>query len=55
MGSLYELQYHILIKNQALEKEFMDEIRCRNSNLNITCEKVGKYNYLIVGKLIIRK
>lgn len=40
MGSLYELQYHISIKDQALEKEFIDEIRCRNGNLNITCGKV---------------
>lgn len=40
MGSLYELQYHIMIKNQALEKEFIDEIRCRNGNLNITCGRV---------------
>jgi hypothetical protein len=40
MGSLYELQYHIAIKNQALEKEFIDELRCRNGNLNITCGRV---------------
>lgn len=40
MGSLYELQYHISIKDQALEKEFIDEIRCRNGNLNITCGRV---------------
>ncbi|WP_236355016.1 DUF4956 domain-containing protein [Konateibacter massiliensis] len=40
MGSLYELQYHITIKDQTLEKEFIDEIRCRNGNLNITCGKV---------------
>ncbi|RDY27140.1 DUF4956 domain-containing protein, partial [Lachnotalea glycerini] len=40
MGSLYELQYHISIKDQTLEKEFIDEIRCRNGNLNITCGKV---------------
>lgn len=40
MGSLYELRYHIAIKNQALEKEFIDQLRCRNGNLNITCGKV---------------
>ncbi len=40
MGSLYELQYHILIKDQGLEKKFIDELRCRNGNLNITCGKV---------------
>lgn len=40
MGSLYELQYHIGIKDQALEKEFIDELRCRNGNLTITCGRV---------------
>jgi uncharacterized membrane protein YhiD involved in acid resistance len=40
MGSLYELQYHIEVKDQALEKEFIDELRCRNGNLNITCGRV---------------
>lgn len=40
MGSLYELLYYIDIKDQALEKEFIDEIRCRNGNLNITCGRI---------------
>lgn len=40
MGSLYELQYHITIKDQSLEKEMIDEIRCRNGNLNITCGRI---------------
>lgn len=37
MGSLYELQYNIILKNQDVEKEFIDQIRCRNGNLNIIC------------------
>lgn len=41
MGSLYELQYHVLLKEQKLEKEFIDEIRCRNGNLNIVCARVS--------------
>lgn len=37
MGSLYELQYHILLKDEKNEKEFLDQIRCRNGNLGIVC------------------
>lgn len=40
MGSLYELHYHINMKNEKVEKEFLDEIRCRNGNLNIICGKI---------------
>lgn len=35
MGSMYELNYHIEIKDGIDEKKFLDEIRCRNGNLNI--------------------
>lgn len=35
MGTLYELRYEIVLKNQKSSKEFIDEIRCRNGNLNI--------------------
>ncbi len=41
MGSLYELQYHIILENESAEKEFLDEIRCRNGNLNLTCGRVS--------------
>lgn len=37
MGTLYELSYCILLKNPNETKKFMDEIRCRNGNLNIIC------------------
>ncbi len=40
MGSLYELTYHIIIKDSAKEKELIDKIRCRNGNLNIVCGRV---------------
>ena len=36
MGSLFELSYNIILKEKASEKEFIDELRCRNGNLNIT-------------------
>ena len=35
MGSLYELSYLIQLKSSSMSKEFIDEIRCRNGNLNI--------------------
>ena len=35
MGSLFELTYNIAVKKDADENEFIDELRCRNGNLNI--------------------
>ena len=37
MGSLYKLTYHITMKDVRREKEFLDQIRCRNGNLDIIC------------------
>jgi hypothetical protein len=37
LGSLYELQYTIVLKDIKKEKEFIDKIRSRNSNLEISC------------------
>lgn len=36
LGSLYELKYAVVTKDGLNEKEFIDELRCRNGNLNIT-------------------
>ena len=36
MGSLFELTYIITTKDGISEKEFIDGLRCRNGNLNIT-------------------
>lgn len=36
MGSLYKLQYHVILKDKKAEKEFLDEIRCRNGNLEVS-------------------
>ena len=41
MGTLYELQYSIILKSREIPKAFIDEIRTRNGNLNITCSKTG--------------
>ena len=40
MGTLYELQYSIVLLSDEIPKAFIDEIRTRNGNLNITCSKV---------------
>ncbi len=37
MGTLYELSYDIHLKSKGISKQFIDEIRCRNGNLNIIC------------------
>lgn len=36
LGSLYELVYAVTTKNGLSDKDFIDELRCRNGNLNIT-------------------
>lgn len=36
MGSLYKLTYHIEMKDVSQEKSFLDELRCRNGNLEIS-------------------
>ena len=37
MGTLYELHYRIELKDPRHTREFIDELRCRNGNLNIIC------------------
>lgn len=37
MGSMYELRYSIKLRDSAQEKAFIDELRCRNGNLTISC------------------
>lgn len=37
MGTLYELTYSINLKDRNISKKFVDELRCRNGNLNIIC------------------
>ena len=38
LGTLYELTYNVLLKEDISEKDFIDELRCRNGNLNIQLE-----------------
>ncbi|MCR4728325.1 MAG: DUF4956 domain-containing protein [Lachnospiraceae bacterium] len=42
LGSMFELTYLIGLKDEALEKEMIDEIRTRNGNLTITCGQISK-------------
>lgn len=41
MGSLYKLEYRIILNNPSDEKMLIDKIRCRNGNLEISCGKVA--------------
>ena len=36
MGSLYKLTYHLNLKDTSQEKAILDELRCRNGNLEIS-------------------
>lgn len=38
LGSLYNLHYHITLRNGVKEKDFIDELRIYNGNLEISCE-----------------
>lgn len=42
MGTLYELEYKIVLRDEEIPKAFIDEIRTRNGNLNITCSKAAE-------------
>ncbi len=37
MGSLFKLYYDITLKDETKEKEMIDQLRCRNGNLDIIC------------------
>lgn len=36
MGSLFKLTYNVTLKNSTEEKDFIDDLRCRNGNLEIS-------------------
>ena len=39
MGSLFKLSYDVELKSDASEKGFIDELRCRNGNLEISLHR----------------
>ena len=45
MGSLYKLHYNVTLRNLSTEKEFIDELRCRNGNLEINMSRQEENNY----------
>ena len=40
LGSVFILTYHVLLKKEADEMEFINELRCRNGNLDITYSEI---------------
>ena len=36
MGSLFKLTYDVTLKGADIEKDFIDKLRCRNGNLEIS-------------------
>lgn len=47
MGSLYKLDYRIILKDPAKEKALIDQLRCRNGNLEISCGRVAAENDIL--------
>ncbi|HIU10573.1 MAG TPA: DUF4956 domain-containing protein [Candidatus Avidehalobacter gallistercoris] len=46
MGTLYELDYRVVLRDEQVPKEFLDQLRCRNGNLNIVCGRVDSREVL---------
>ena len=40
MGSMFKVYYKIILKDVKREKDMLDEIRCRNGNLEISIQRV---------------
>lgn len=41
MGSLFRLDYQVVLKNRKEEKKMIDDLRCRNGNLEILCSRTA--------------
>lgn len=44
MGSMFRLTYDVVLKDAAKEKELIDNLRCRNGNLEINVSKQSTIN-----------
>ena len=42
MGTLYELWFDVILKDEKQAKEFMDAIRCRNGNLRVMMGRIAE-------------
>ena len=40
MGTLYELDYRVVLKGDQVPKAFLDALRCRNGNLEVRCGRL---------------
>ena len=40
LGTLFQLTYDVTLKDVKLEKQFIDDLRVRNANLDILCSRV---------------
>ena len=47
MGSMFKITYQLKLKNKEQEKEFIDELRCRNGNLEIVISD-NVYNDMVL-------
>lgn len=45
MGSLFKLKYSITLKDPSSEKDFIDSLRCKNGNLEISIGREEMNNY----------
>ncbi len=43
MGSLFKITYEINLKSEEVEKQLVDELRCRNGNLEIVVARQSNY------------
>lgn len=41
LGSLFKLEYEIILKDKGQEKKMIDDLRCRNGNLEILCSSAS--------------
>lgn len=39
LGSMFDIHYSVILKDEKMEKKFLDELRCRNGNLSITLSR----------------
>lgn len=47
LGSLYRLTYDVVLRKGISEKEFIDEIRCRNGNLEVALSHKEEMTYVL--------
>lgn len=43
MGSMFKISYDVILKDAKIEKHFIDDLRCRNGNLEIVLAKQSNY------------